>query len=169
MLICQRYYSESNSQQWLNGLTSWMDCCWYVKDTILKAIHNFAYAFVLSQMIVADMSKILFWKQFTTLPHTLLIHNQLLLICQRYYSESNSQPIIYIFTIFYDCCWYVKDTILKAIHNLIGIFQNFMGIVADMSKILFWKQFTTSFRTWVLKLLLLLICQRYYSESNSQP
>ena len=117
LLICQRYYSESNSQLCRIRETRPWNCCWYVKDTILKAIHNYWLAVWERLRIVADMSKILFWKQFTT---SWLWFNKgrwLLLICQRYYSESNSQRNISAILYLLNCCWYVKDTILKAIHN----------------------------------------------------
>ena len=67
--------------------------------------------------VVTDMSKIQFWKQFTTEP----------------IGEIAKES----------CYWYVKDTILKAIHNCIVTPFSPIWVVTDMSKIQFWKQFTT--------------------------
>ena len=64
------------------------------------------------------MSKIQFWKQFTTDDTATVGCDKLLLICQRYNFESNSQPISFVVFAGNSCYWYVKDTILKAIHNL---------------------------------------------------
>ena len=118
-------------------------CYWYVKDTILKAIHNHSKIVLHLVMVVTDMSKIQFWKQFTTVGFVFVFRLWLLLICQRYNFESNSQQI-YLALLTNSCCyWYVKDTILKAIHNFEHIYLKFETVVTDMSKIQFWKQFTT--------------------------
>ena len=169
-------------------------CYWYVKDTILKAIHNLLPIPLLHNMlllicqrynfesnsqrylvfhkvspVVTDMSKIQFWKQFTTDAIFICFNFLLLLICQRYNFESNSQHIKCLFVFFQCCYWYVKDTILKAIHNSPSLRSVSSPVVTDMSKIQFWKQFTTFgiFKNVTWKLLL--ICQRYNFESNSQP
>ena len=117
-------------------------CYWYVKDTILKAIHNDTKRGKKNVRVVTDMSKIQFWKQFTT-------------GCVHWYTKRS-------------CYWYVKDTILKAIHNPMWCLHLAISVVTDMSKIQFWKQFTTGLFLLWLRLLLLLICQRYNFESNSQ-
>ena len=67
-------------------------CFRYVKDTNLKAIHNKRVADIDARWDVSDMSKILIWKQFTTL-------------------RDNANK-------YKGCFRYVKDTNLKAIHNL---------------------------------------------------
>ena len=143
-------------------------CYWYVKDTILKAIHNKYSTSVFIFIVVTDMSKIQFWKQFTTNNNKFRQATLLLLICQRYNFESNSQhPHSREFRLF--CCyWYVKDTILKAIHNLLLLLFFSYSVVTDMSKIQFWKQFTTHSQLFHHWRRLLLICQRYNFESNSQ-
>ena len=41
-------------------------CIRYVKDTILKAIYNILVLIMAGRIAVFDMSKIQFWKQFTT-------------------------------------------------------------------------------------------------------
>ena len=70
------------------------DCFRYVKDTILKANHN---------------------------PYQSTLHvKQLFPICQRYNFESKSQPKLSEEDIKINCFRYVKDTILKANHNLNG-------------------------------------------------
>ena len=168
----------SKIQFWKQFTTSWclwrwVQCCyWYVKDTILKAIHNLPKLQVRKTLVVTDMSKIQFWKQFTTRAQTIYdiiscywyvkdtilkaIHNLviwqskkqlLLLICQRYNFESNSQQERTNTDKSYCCYWYVKDTILKAIHNSVRACLITLLVVTDMSKIQFWKQFTTIYLT----------------------
>ena len=67
---------------------------------------------------VFDMSKIQFWKQFTTQKPNIHFVKKLYSICQRYNFESNLQRIA-------------------------TIKQSYMAVF-DMSKIQFWKQFTTN-------------------------
>ena len=142
LLICQRYNFESNSQPVIDFHHRHKGCYWYVKDTILKAIHN---------------------ANCQSLPQA-----ELLLICQRYNFESNSQRDTDRHWPHYGCYWYVKDTILKAIHNEFGGMVLRLWVVTDMSKIQFWKQFTTTLTRGLSRRTLLLICQRYNFESNSQ-
>ena len=91
LLILQRYYFESESQQ--NMGVNYVDngCCLSYKDTILKANH----------------SKLL----------KLLLLMQLLLILQRYYFESESQHPFIGNPDLSGCCLSYKDTILKANHS----------------------------------------------------
>ena len=169
-------------------------CIRYVKDTILKAIYNVYFRWSINRVAVFDMSKIQFWKQFTTIyleaidfiklysicqrynfesnlqlqiPYpdkrtavfdmskiqfwkqftTLLFafrsKSTLYSICQRYNFESNLQQPMWFCTLKFRCIRYVKDTILKAIYNTsLAIYLN-KEAVFDMSKIQFWKQFTT--------------------------
>ena len=114
------------------------------------------------------MSKIQFWKQFTTCNLSLSEIKLLYSICQRYNFESNlQQSDRYTFEGLY-CIRYVKDTILKAIYNKGGATTTTNPTVFDMSKIQFWKQFTTSEVQAVSETLLYSICQRYNFESNLQ-
>ena len=115
------------------------------------------------------MSKIQFWKQFTTLPKLLTIFLQLYSICQRYNFESNLQRYVYQNPTNPSCIRYVKDTILKAIYNTSWLFFLYPWAVFDMSKIQFWKQFTTIAQSIAQTTLLYSICQRYNFESNLQP
>ena len=115
--ICQRYNFESNLQRGAYIRILCKSCIRYVKDTILKAIYNTHSPINCPSEAVFDMSKIQFWKQFTTL----IGHN-----------------------IYFDSCIrYVKDTILKAIYNVAEMMGFPLDAVFDMSKIQFWKQFTT--------------------------
>ena len=115
--ICQRYNFESNLQQSMWFCTLKFRCIRYVKDTILKAIYNSCIYLAKFINAVFDMSKIQFWKQFTT------------------YGSDNSCV--------WSCIRYVKDTILKAIYNQYFFHALKKNAVFDMSKIQFWKQFTT--------------------------
>ncbi len=92
--------------------------------------------------VVAYQAKIQFRKQFTTGKIQFSRNYWLLLIKQRYNSESNSQPTRKDGMIKGCCCLSSKDTIPKAIHNF-----NESGEEKNR---------------------LLLIKQRYNSESNSQ-
>ena len=60
---------------------------------------------------------------------------ELYLICQRYKIKSKSQRRSEGWELCYGCIWYVKDTKLKANHNLdyVGIPPGY--VVFDMSKI----------------------------------
>ena len=167
-LILQRYYFESNSQ--LVWLTAWLlkSCHWYCKDTILKAIHNLPLQSGWIAIVVTDIAKILFWKQFTTANWNARKRDWLSLILQRYYFESNSQHRLNNMLKRIGCHWYCKDTILKAIHNLTMFIKDWNFVVTDIAKILFWKQFTTGYKYAETDRKLSLILQRYYFESNSQ-
>ena len=119
-------------------------------------------------LAVFDMSKIQFWKQFTTTIIVRLLRGLLYSICQRYNFESNLQlPDLMLFAPL-SCIRYVKDTILKAIYNQEKYNMYLSKAVFDMSKIQFWKQFTTSFDCAVSITPLYSICQRYNFESNLQ-
>ena len=217
--ICQRYNFESNLQLDSIFTTATNNCIRYVKDTILKAIYNGQFKTKVLLQTVFDMSKIQFWKQFTTrfrdkrseaklysicqrynfesnLQHltalillalyciryvkdTILkaIYNKtsftlkcgrLYSICQRYNFESNLQRAIQDESTATNCIRYVKDTILKAIYNSFSRQKKWGKTVFDMSKIQFWKQFTTFNRIDTSCIILYSICQRYNFESNLQ-
>ena len=141
--ICQRYNFESNLQLDNESYIVDMSCIRYVKDTILKAIYNYRRNHHKTTFAVFDMSKIQFWKQFTTIFRVYNIITLLYSICQRYNFESNLQ---------------------LAIVSLLNSYAVF-----DMSKIQFWKQFTTFGRCCCHFSQLYSICQRYNFESNLQP
>ena len=148
---------------------------------------------MLNSTTVFDMSKIQFWKQFTTLITIKHSFRVLYSICQRYNFESNLQQqsiinnvkrtvfdmskiqfwkqfttIVIVIHRRSNCIRYVKDTILKAIYNSYPKHMERLLTVFDMSKIQFWKQFTTEALTNHEKELLYSICQRYNFESNLQ-
>ena len=142
--ICQRYNFESKSQLKFLLPSPVHRCFRYVKDTILKANHNFKKILSYEFEAVFDMSKIQFWKQITTYLTRVAFAEQLFSICQRYNFESKSQLYQCKCAGRKSCFRYVKDTILKANHNSYTIFFNHLLAVFDMSKIQFWKQITTS-------------------------
>ena len=141
--ICQRYNFESNLQQGRHRIKNTTSCIRYVKDTILKAIYNRSRRYGRKNGAVFDMSKIQFWKQFTTHCGEIIISPLLYSICQRYNFESNLQHAIGKEMSERCCIRYVKDTILKAIYNRWYALSYSRAAVFDMSKIQFWKQFTT--------------------------
>ena len=171
VLLCfgrQRYDFESNSQQVWSRFVLCPGCVSDVKDTILKAIHDMIGNLSYGTIAVFRTSKIRFWKQFTT---TRLCDEFANLLCfgrQRYDFERNSQlPLPYHFIV--KCCVSdVKDTILKAIHNMIGNLSYGTIAVFRTSKIRFWKQFTTALLSYLLFEVLCFGRQRYDFESNSQ-
>ncbi len=115
--ICQRYIFESYSQPNLGNDVN-TECCFrYVKDTFLKAIHN--------KLPKQNFLMLLF-------P-----------ICQRYIFESYSQPPPLPSVRKLRCFRYVKDTFLKAIHNI----PDRLEFPSELFP----------------------ICQRYIFESYSQP
>ena len=118
--------------------------------------------------VVVSMSKVHFWKQFTTKGQHGGLSYTLLSVCQRYIFESNSQltSIRSIWAL--SCCQYVKGTFLKAIHNTIPWKEGDRYVVVSMSKVHFWKQFTTAGHSKIYVEVLLSVCQRYIFESNSQ-
>ena len=169
-------------------------CIQYDKDTILKAIYNLNKIVVTVGRAVFSMTKIQFWKQFTTARWCTQHVPQLYSVWQRYNFESNLQPswrrickvlrciqydkdtilkaiynlyrcrcficVLYSvwqrynfesnlqrnllsFLIAHCCIQYDKDTILKAIYNFVIQVRNGQQAVFSMTKIQFWKQFTT--------------------------
>ena len=117
---------------------------------------------------VAYPTKILFWKRITANSYTHLVPGGLLLILQRYYFESESQQRSIINGKCHCCCLSYKDTILKANHSATfnSIFSQ--SAVAYPTKILFWKRITANVISNQEIIMLLLILQRYYFESESQ-
>ena len=92
-------------------------CSQWFKDTNLKANHNACSPRSNKRVIVPNGSKILIWKQITTLVAT-----------------RRSR---------FDCSQWFKDTNLKANHNLVKLLMILELIVPNGSKILIWKQITT--------------------------
>ena len=92
-------------------------CLWYVLDTILSAIHNCC--------------------------HYLQTGKRLFMICVRYDFVSYSQHMGWGVGLPSCCLWYVLDTILSAIHNMLS--------------------------DRMLLLVLFMICVRYDFVSYSQP
>ena len=142
LLILQRYYFESESQHLTAISMLTFGCCLSYKDTILKANHSRAIRLPNFATAVAYPTKILFWKRITAVRFIIYRSDQLLLILQRYYFESESQPPCWGLSEWHRCCLSYKDTILKANHS--------------------WKLYH------ICASQLLLILQRYYFESESQ-
>ena len=92
-------------------------CSQWFKDTNLKANHNVGKLFPSPKQIVPNGSKILIWKQITT--------------------------IIALTPCLSDCSQWFKDTNLKANHNEVPGGCTRVVIVPNGSKILIWKQITT--------------------------
>ena len=86
--------------------------------------------------IVPNGSKILIWKQITTL------------LCKKTYQDNCSQ-------------WF-KDTNLKANHNLVMVFLINFLIVPNGSKILIWKQITTYWSRKELRF----NCSQWFKDTN---
>ena len=118
LLILQRYYFESESQ--------------------LDPKYSFQF------LAVAYPTKILFWKRITAISEFHLYANVLLLILQRYYFESESQPFLQLHFLDHRCCLSYKDTILKANHSYPAVCKVRSYAVAYPTKILFWKRITAN-------------------------
>ena len=93
-------------------------CIQWLKDTNLKANHNMIKSNTSLVSAVFNGSKILIWKQITTSSPGL-----------------PSAP---------GCIQWLKDTNLKANHNMIKSNTSLVSAVFNGSKILIWKQITTS-------------------------
>ena len=140
--VWQRYNFESNLQHDALPVFKLFSCIQYDKDTILKAIYNWLQININAICAVFSMTKIQFWKQFTT----------------DYGSELSPDS----------CIQYDKDTILKAIYNIIKTFIYYQIAVFSMTKIQFWKQFTTFYSSNLFTSSLYSVWQRYNFESNLQ-
>ena len=140
--ILQRYSFESNSQPLSMTSVNFFGCFLSYKDTHLKAIHNTEWAVSLSFMLFS--------------------------ILQRYSFESNSQPSGLLVRSFLCCFLSYKDTHLKAIHNSSVTGLPLYMVVFYLTKILIWKQFTTTIWNGWSNWGLFSILQRYSFESNSQ-
>ena len=144
-------------------------CCLSYKDTILKANHSQNQDGVKAIAAVAYPTKILFWKRITACHFNIIIIGTLLLILQRYYFESESQHPGTEERSNPGCCLSYKDTILKANHSGSVGSSRIPTAVAYPTKILFWKRITAENAAGASYEPLLLILQRYYFESESQP
>ena len=94
-----------------------LGCFQWFKDTNLKANHNTSLVSPLGYLVVSNGSKILIWKQITTILGFPILKNS--------------------------CFQWFKDTNLKANHNEPCFDASAMLVVSNGSKILIWKQITT--------------------------
>ena len=95
-------------------------CIQWFKDTNLKANHNAPRLRTVQGLAVFNGSKILIWKQITTV---LIKHLNRV-----------------------SCIQWFKDTNLKANHNAVPCNLIWRSAVFNGSKILIWKQITTKYR-----------------------
>ena len=163
-----------------------LSCFQWFKDTNLKANHNYVCYNVNRSRVVSNGSKILIWKQITTV----VVRKTLIFCCFQWFKDTNlkanhnagthdvlaisvvsngSKILIWkqitTITIMYSfssCCFqWFKDTNLKANHNacFFGFFLR--PVVSNGSKILIWKQITTSLNRLHCLLRLFPMVQRY--------
>ena len=116
--IHQRYMFESKSQQLRLQIFSHRCCFQYIKDTFLRANHNTQESVVKFLKVVFNTSKIHFWEQITTERRWLVNKIQLFSIHQRYIFESKSQQVVNNDDDLKSCFQYIKDTFLRANHNI---------------------------------------------------
>ena len=93
-------------------------CFQWFKDTKMKANHNWCFKFDSTKKVVSSGSKILKWKQITT---------------SQWGENSN-----------WSCFQWFKDTKMKANHNICITWTQWFCVVSSGSKILKWKQITTT-------------------------
>ena len=110
-------------------------CIQWFKDTNLKANHNSFDVLSLRRGAVFNGSKILIWKQITTILRTLFL--------------------------MLSCIQWFKDTNLKANHNFSHAAWSSRKAVFNGSKILIWKQITTISSQQSAIALLYSMVQRY--------
>ena len=111
-------------------------CFQWFKDTNLKANHNNEDKCPYCGQAVFNGSKILIWKQITTLKFELNIER--------------------------GCFQWFKDTNLKANHNYTGECYHLHLAVFNGSKILIWKQITTYFLYFINKM----CCFQWFKDTN---
>ena len=119
-------------------------CCsqWF-KDTKMKANHNRSAPHWYWNYVVPNGSKILKWKQITTIGFYLFYSTWLFPMVQRYQNESKSQLYRYPLPPVTSCSQWFKDTKMKANHNYRCHYKYRQLVVPNGSKILKWKQITT--------------------------
>ena len=153
----------ADSYPWQQGCFQWF------KDTNLKANHNCSPHVQIAGMVVSNGSKILIWKQITTLwlqinfitrcfqwfkdTNLKANHNMKVKILMRKLVVSNGSKILIWKQITTDqskeyqelsCFQWFKDTNLKANHNNPAQEHLLDSVVSNGSKILIWKQITTA-------------------------
>ena len=143
-------------------------CCWYHKGTNFQANHNIKHVTGVVRIVVADTTKVRIFKQITTTHDNKWSGYLLLLIPQRYEFSSKSQRAFGSSISTVSCCWYHKGTNFQANHNSLSDDVRNALVVADTTKVRIFKQITTSCISLFLRLLLLLIPQRYEFSSKSQ-
>ena len=167
----------------------WMtlqSCFQWFKDTKMKANHNILKKRVLLRVAVSNGSKILKWKQITTIKHQhshrfrcfqwfkdtkmKANHNRRRRRYWCFVAVSNGSKIlkwkqITTYTPRYaeykSCFQWFKDTKMKANHNKSMDVLSVCCAVSNGSKILKWKQITTYWRSLLLCIVLFPMVQRY--------
>ena len=166
--------------------TTLCSCFQWFKDTNLKANHNTTYTETVNDVVVSNGSKILIWKQITTLPSVL----GLSLGCFQWFKDTNLKAnhnrvrttkgprrvvsngskiliwkqittYLWFHCTYYRCFQWFKDTNLKANHNKLVSFHICRFVVSNGSKILIWKQITTFLCRSLWPSLLFPMVQRY--------
>ena len=142
-VILQKYDFSSKSQRSIEEVTDRVRCLWYCKSTIFQANHNMMVSHHFNAEVVCDTAKVRFFKQITTVVHTLLYFLLLFVILQKYDFSSKSQPTPIIRDYCEGCLWYCKSTIFQANHNRIYNLPVPILAVCDTAKVRFFKQITT--------------------------
>ena len=122
----------------------WCWCCFqWFKDTKMKANHNKITREQQSVWAVSNGSKILKWKQITTIITCFNCYY----CCFQWFKDTkmkanhNDEP--YWCNTLWSCFQWFKDTKMKANHNVPSAISNRGLAVSNGSKILKWKQITT--------------------------
>ena len=164
-----------------------MSCFQWFKDTNLKANHNKWNNIYKWNTAVSNGSKILIWKQITTISLNIYNyescfqwfkdtnlkanHNEAYKRHEADLAVSNGSKILiwkqittpsFIILPLYGCFQWFKDTNLKANHNLNGRFVLSVNAVSNGSKILIWKQITT----YCYQTNLTLGCFQWFKDTN---
>ena len=95
-----------------------MYCCWYYKGSSFQANHNQERVFYGMRITVVDTTKVVVFKQITTLTAT-------------------TNPAGH-------CCWYYKGSSFQANHNYAVWLGRAAWTVVDTTKVVVFKQITTS-------------------------
>ena len=133
-VILQKYDFSSKSQRSIEEVTDRVRCLWYCKSTIFQANHNMMVSHHFNAEVVCDTAKVRFFKQITTVVHTLLYFLLLFVILQKYDFSSKSQPILCGIHPCLSCLWYCKSTIFQANHNTIWFLMSHNSLFVILQK-----------------------------------
>ena len=160
---------ESYSQLYVDICNVVTCCILSTSIQILKAIHNLTGPLTTNRYAVYYLLRYKFWKLFTTSLILNVLSSSLYIIYFDTNFESYSQLVLQARYWAFSCILSTSIQILKAIHNLIGLFFKFDAAVYYLLRYKFWKLFTTVTDHTFARVRLYIIYFDTNFESYSQP